>query len=795
MNRSLFAITSALILGVLLPAQGQVEDLPLPQTLPPSSPAPSRTLGAPSRPVPLVPSKPTGVALSSTSASGQFIVYGPDLRVRSGIAGKCEEISQELTRLLRTPDPWVLTVVVQIKPLAPTDPPDLGITTQVSALAHGGFHLQLNLPERAGLRPADFRRELIRLLLTERVLRSHKRLANEDRARLVPPWVHTGVLKALDYRLRGRPSAEFAAIFKSGKVYGIEEILDAEPTGLDGLSRTIYETSCCALMLAVIDQPEGPLRFSRFLAALAQEEKPQRELLKQWFPGLAESDTRLNKWWSLQLASLATPSMSETLDPTQTVELLDRALTFLVPSVKDQKLPKPTVIASIASQRPAPLPKPQVEVAATPNVPEKKSPASVAKKTTSTKSSKPATKSVSSRPKDLPEAPVAVAEETEEAKQKRGFLRNFLPFGLGGSDKMAEDEASEESAKEETQAEPEVKSTKEEEAAAKAREKELKKAQEKEAKEKAAQEKAEKEAAEKEKAAAEKAEKEKQRMADAEPKKAEPSNVEESKDKPTPAEEPTGDAKGRRPSLNPFKWFRGGKGKPDEGAPVETPEKGKEEAALPISGDAEAWVWHSAASREARVVRDLLGNARGRFIQAPAKPGPAAPPVAPEPAAAPMREQADLLMLPVPTQPAIAATSGEVIAFPIEDYAVILAHPDKDRLLADARLSLQSLAIRGNALFREIAAEYQKVIADLGAGKTKDMDSRLKALRKRAVETYAQACAVQEHLDWFEATQSTRYSGLFEDFLTLPERVKEELPPRKDPISKYLDEVEAQLGR
>jgi hypothetical protein len=68
-------------------------------------------------------------------------------------------------------------------------------------------------------------------------------------------------------------------------------------------------------------------------------------------------------------------------------------------------------------------------------------------------------------------------------------------------------------------------------------------------------------------------------------------------------------------------------------------------------------------------------------------------------------------------------------------------------------------------------------------------------LRKRAVETYVQACAVQDHLDWFEATQSTRYSGLFEDFLTLPERVREELPARTDPISKYLDEVEAQRGR
>ena len=277
MNRYPFVIAAVMATWALLPGVGQVEELPLPQTQPPRLPgeppapqpfAPSALAEVPALPVPGIPSKPSGAPLSSTSATGQFIVYGPDLRVRSGIAGKCEEISQELARLLRTPDPWVLTIVVQIKPLTAADPPDLGITTQVSALTHGGFHLQMNVPERSGLRPADFRRELIRLLLTERILRSHKRLANEQRDQLVPPWIQTGVLKALDYRLRGRPSAEFAAIFKSGKVYGIEQILDAQPAGLDGLSRSIYDTSCCALMLAVIEQPEGPLRFSRFLAAL-----------------------------------------------------------------------------------------------------------------------------------------------------------------------------------------------------------------------------------------------------------------------------------------------------------------------------------------------------------------------------------------------------------------------------------------------------------------------------------------------------------------------------------------------
>ena len=753
---------------------GQVDDLPLPQeglsgapsVPPPFTPSPA--LDMPALPVPVtpvpsrVPTKSSAVP-SSTSSSGQFIVYGPDLRVRSGIAGKCEDISLELGRLLRTPDAWVRTVVVQIKALTPADPPDLGIRTQVSALTHGGFHLQMNVPERSGLRPADFRRELIRLLLSERILRSHKEVPDERSSNLVPPWVHTGVIKALEYRLRGRPSAEFAAIFKSGKVYGIEEILDAEATGLDGLSRTIYETSCCALVLAVLDQPDGPLRFSRFLAALAQEEKPQRELLKQWFPALAESDTSLNKWWSLQLASLAAPSIAETLDPTQTVELLDRALTFLVPSMPESKLPEPQKISSLASQRPAALkvPDPTIGNESTASVAAVAS-SSTTKKSGPGKSSKPATKSVSSRPKDLPEAPEVAAEATEEEKSKKGFLRNFIPFMQNDSDKKKEELDVEEEGKGMTKTDDKVELSKEEASAAKDREKELRKAEEKEAKEKAAQEKADRAKAEKEKEAQEKREKDKARIEAAEARKATSMKEEASKSEPSPEKskeksaEPPAEG-GRGKSLNPLKWFRGNKSSKDE---AEAP--GEKEVSVRLFDPAALDLENTTQVKVSRGPVSL--GERGRYIQAPA-------------------DQSQ--------NPA----ESSLVPFPVEDFAVVMGHPEKQRLLSQMRLALQDVAVRGNVLFRDIANDYISVINELSVGKTKGADEKLKALRKRAVESYVKACAVQDHLDWYEATQSTRYSGLFEDFLTLPDRVHEELPPRNDPISKYLDEVEALLGR
>jgi hypothetical protein len=190
---------------------------------------------------------------SSTSTSRQFIVHGKVFETRSAMSSRCEEISQELRRVLKDSEPWVLPVVVLLntgdeamKSKAPA------ISTAITEMTHGGFHLQVTVNERPGLKNDDLRKEVVRALLAERILRNQQKITTPEGRLLLPDWVMTGVLHAMDYKASARPSAIFATIFRSGKIYGIEEIIAASPVEMDGLSRTIYETSCCALMLALV---------------------------------------------------------------------------------------------------------------------------------------------------------------------------------------------------------------------------------------------------------------------------------------------------------------------------------------------------------------------------------------------------------------------------------------------------------------------------------------------------------------------------------------------------------------
>lgn len=306
----------------------------------PDVPAPALT------PVPSTPLSSGPKSIPSTSGSGQFIVHGQDARLKTAFSARCDEIKDELGRLLRDSQPWSLPIVVLLNAGENARNAPQAVSTSVAQITHGGFHLQITVNLRPDLRPSEFRGEVVRALMTERVLRSQPEVTSK-RTALLPDWILTGVMEALDYRRQARPSTLFAAIFKSGKIFGIEEIIEASPTQMDALSKTIYRTSCCALVLALLDQPEGSARLNRFLSSLATDARPERELLNRAFPSFASSAASLNKWWALQLAGLAQPKYSEPLTAADTLKSLEDALTIRY-QAKASEIPKPRPIAQPA---------------------------------------------------------------------------------------------------------------------------------------------------------------------------------------------------------------------------------------------------------------------------------------------------------------------------------------------------------------------------------------------------------------------------------------------------------------
>jgi len=149
---------------------------------------------------------------------------------------------------------------------------------------------------------------------------------------------------------------------------------------------------------------------------------------------VAESKNSLDKWWSLQMANMARPSVFETLDPVETAKALDEALLLRFQTEVEVT---ETARSGAADDAPA---APETEGAQRPAVPpvwpvrrrgqrkkQTRSPSPRAKKKTSPRMSRP----LKPQPKPEPEvktAPPAEPSQKQETKpaDQRQVLRPLV---------------------------------------------------------------------------------------------------------------------------------------------------------------------------------------------------------------------------------------------------------------------------------------------------------------------------------------------------------------------------------
>ncbi len=801
------------------PEPGVVNALPVP----PSPPGTSVGDRIPDswvtpEPSPVVPSVSTssGTMTKSTSTSGQFIVHGTALRIRNGVARRCEEVAESVRAVLKDKRPWVLPIVIHLRSAEESPATGPAVSTQITEMAHGGFHLQLTVLARPDLRMRDLESELFRVLLAERILRNQKAIVSK-RERLLPDWVFTGVVEAARYRERTRPSALFSILFESGKIYGIEEIIEASPTQMDSLSRAIYDTSCCALVLALLDQGEGADRFAKFLGSLASDSRSERELLDQWFPSVAASPTSLNKWWALQMATLAQPTVAEPLSPTESYEAIKAALILSYEAPMNEAPPSAQPDLTPPPSRMAPVTPPKVVEAPAPKPVKKMEPISTPKPTTKTEALNAA---VAKKAESAADEPMADGETEPESEMAEGEAEGGRPnvlgklFGFlkknsgeesaGGNEEaaMVEEENSTELAQdmpETAPPEPEVKVKVEPES---------------------------KPEPKTEVAAASEMKKESSGESEASNEDAEPE---------------------KKKGFNPLRWFRNKKSEAEEEA-AEIKEPSEDSASIgdpvgplawrmPDTETAMRWVSPSAALLFEQV-QQWAGKGKPRevfldFLKKKKKDGeadvegePASGESAPDEKSdaekkdtkekskaekAPVEEQKGVVSAepepapkpkptPIPKPKPKPVDLSKVVPIvkvrsPLSEYAWMMNRDDRSEILDRSRASLQALESRVGVLFRPVILGYLGVIEKLKKGETKGVDDVLKVLDGQMEGARAMSNEVRDYLDWYEASHSGAYSGLFDEYLNLPETIEKEIPERTDPISEYLDALEAEFAR
>jgi len=315
----------ALLLALLAAAAAIAQDLPAP---------PEEVVAPPQETTPGTLPKETAEALTErmTSRSEQFRVGGGSGPLRGSVAVLTEEIKDELLDVTGEIDTWrnaeprvPISIFLSGGPGDPVKPRTMALSLSFS---EAGYELRLDVHLSRGIEHERFRNAITTALLYERALRG--RVAEEsDVPFIVPPWLVEGLLEAADWRKRRADRRPYETLFKSGGVFALDDLFaltEQQHGELDGAMRTAFRVSSGALVMALLEQPDGKEGIGKFLAAVAAYQGEMPSLLRQHFPGMNLSDTSMAKWWALQMASKSTAALTDVMSISETEATLGDAL-------------------------------------------------------------------------------------------------------------------------------------------------------------------------------------------------------------------------------------------------------------------------------------------------------------------------------------------------------------------------------------------------------------------------------------------------------------------------------------
>ncbi len=238
------------------------------------------------------------------SRSMQFRISGGDGSARGSLALLAEEAKDEFLRLTQEPaDEWKVPITIALHGKI-GDPMPLRTESMQLLVSEVGYDLRLDVHLSRGLEQERLKYALTAALLYERALRGRKPVVDE-RPMMVSPWLADGLREASDWRLNRSDRRLYEALFKQGGLFKIDDLFGVQALEFEEMNaamRAAFRVSSGALVMALLDQPQGRESFLNFISEVAAFEGEMPTLLRKHFPELNLSETSLAKWLQLQLA-------------------------------------------------------------------------------------------------------------------------------------------------------------------------------------------------------------------------------------------------------------------------------------------------------------------------------------------------------------------------------------------------------------------------------------------------------------------------------------------------------------
>jgi hypothetical protein len=273
------------------------------------------------------------------SSTKQFRVNGGEAGDRAAIAMLAEEAKSELLRLTediksdntfkeKDNEWWKVPISITLHGKSGDPLPRRTVATRI-LVNEVNYEVHLDVHLSRGIEHERFKYATTGALIYERALKDRPPKVNVVPF-FVPPWLIDGLREATAWRLNKSDRRPYEALFKSGGLFKLDDLFLLDERGydnMDGAMRAAFHVSSGALVMALLQQPQGKTAFREFLTEVADFQGETPSLLRKHFPELNLSETSLSKWWQLQMANIGGQNLAtDILTVAQTEAMLADAL-------------------------------------------------------------------------------------------------------------------------------------------------------------------------------------------------------------------------------------------------------------------------------------------------------------------------------------------------------------------------------------------------------------------------------------------------------------------------------------
>jgi len=272
----------------------------------------------------------------SISISRQFIVYGPDLRLRGAVCDLAERTKRDLLQLLDQRDDWATPIVVNVQ-YPQANLPDAPRAALNFSQTGFGLKLQLDLVVSAEVTHPQARRELLRAILLEIMYRSEPNVPAGATYITPPDWLLDGVPATQSDSESSNAVDLLAAPVSAKKILSLSEFLRQRSDLLDAPGRSLYRAYSIALLELLVHGPEGRRRLVHFIADLPSASNDPMADLRAHFPDLFDAEGSAEKTWTAFIAQRTTAQAYRLFGAEETERALEELLQLGIAEAGSEK--------------------------------------------------------------------------------------------------------------------------------------------------------------------------------------------------------------------------------------------------------------------------------------------------------------------------------------------------------------------------------------------------------------------------------------------------------------------------